>query len=81
MFELLISSYDYYYGVPHCSCADPESFVRWGGGGGVQFNSDNLFLDGEEWIKDPIPLKVGHHQPISETPFKTCYDSGLMMAR
>ena len=43
-------------------------------------NSDNIFSDNEgERIQ--IPLKVGHHRPASETPFKWRFTGGPMMAQ
>ena len=52
--------------------ADPESFAR-GGPTLTGFFSDN---DGE---RIQIPLKVGHHRPACETPFKWRFAGGPMM--
>ena len=60
------------YISPNYACADPESFAR-----GVQLwrgFSDN---EGE---RIQIPLKLGHHRPASETPFKWRLAGGQIMA-
>ena len=58
---------------PGRTCADPESFVR-GGGGPTLFS----LMTGE---RIQLPLKSGHHWPTSEMPFKWHFAGGPMMAQ
>ena len=54
-------------------CADPESFSR------VGQTLRMFFFLVNELIQ--IPLKSGHHRPVSERPFKWRFAGGPMMAQ
>ena len=58
-------------------CADPESFAR-GGPTRTTFFFVFFLIRGK---RSEIALKVGHHQPASETPFKWRYAGVPMMAK
>ena len=57
------------------ACADPENFVR----GGPTLTTYLFFLKLMRGEMIQIPLKAGHHQPASETPFKWRFAGGPMM--
>ena len=50
---------------------------------GIHAQIQKVLSDGVKLLVDEgsqIPLKAGHHRPASKTPFKWCFDGGLVMA-
>ena len=50
-------------------CADPESFVIWGGGGSNYDNVVFLFFSLMMGGRIKIPLLASHQRPASEAPY------------
>ena len=62
--------------MKQAACADLESFAR---GGPTPKTFFVCLVNEAERIQ--IPLKVGHHRPVRETPFKWRFGGGPMMAQ